>query len=88
MSSDDLNLGEPKQEAVFFYGLFLRGASLQQIRSDIGVPPSVLERWKRLASREPWVKPMVDRILNYRKHVLAIFDSLVFTEMKSPPTIQ
>ncbi len=88
MSSEDLNLGEPRQEAVFFYGLFLRGAPLQQIRSDISVPPQVLERWKRLAHREPWLKPMVDRILNYRRHVLAIFDSLVFREMKSPPTIQ
>jgi hypothetical protein len=88
MSSDDLNLGEPRQEAAFFYGLFLRGASLQQIRSDIGVPPQVLERWERLSHREPWLKPMVDRILNYRQHVLAIFDSLVFSEMKSPPTVQ
>jgi hypothetical protein len=88
MSSDDLNLGEPRQEAVFFYGLFLRGTPLQQIRSDICVPPHVLDRWKRLALHEPWLKPMVDRILNYRKHVLAIFDSLVFSEMKSPPTIQ
>lgn len=88
MTSEDLNLGEPRQEAVFFYGLFLRGTPLQKIRSDISVPPHVLDRWKRLALREPWLKPMVERILSYRKHVLAIFDSLVFSEMKSPHTLQ
>jgi hypothetical protein len=84
----DPNLAEPKQEAAFFYGLFLRGYPLQKLREDIDVPPHVLERWERLALRDPMYQGMVERILAYRKHVLAIFDSLVFKEMASPSQIQ
>ncbi len=84
----DNTLAEPQQEAAFFYGLFLRGQPLEKLRADIDVPPHILDRWRQLALREPWCKPMVERILNYRKHVLAIFDSLVFREMKSPYRVQ
>jgi hypothetical protein len=79
---------EPQHEAAFFYGLFLRGHPLQKLREDIDVPPRTLERWRREASRAPWVQPSIDRILSYRRHVLAIFDSLVFQEMDPPQTIQ
>jgi hypothetical protein len=79
---------EPRQEAVFFYGLFLRGHPLQKLREDIDVSPRVLERWQRLASRDPMYHGMVERILAYRKHVLAIFDSLVFKEMDTPARVQ
>jgi hypothetical protein len=78
----ETNWTEPRYEAAFFYGLFLRGAPLQKLREDIDVPPHVLERWQRLAVRDPWYRAMVDRVLTYRKHVLAIFDSLVFKEME------
>jgi len=84
MRLDETILGEPRQEAAFFYGLFLRGQPLQKLRADIGVPPHVLERWKRQAKHDPNSKPVVERILNYRRHVLAIFDSLVFREMVTP----
>lgn len=84
MQLDDARFAEPRQEAAFFYGLFLRGQPLQKLREDIDVPPHVLERWKRQAHRDPTAKPMVERVLNYRKHVLAIFDSLVFREMATP----
>ncbi len=79
---------EPRQEAAFFYGLFLRGHPLQKLRSDIDVSPQVLERWQRLALRDPMYHGMVERILTYRKHVLAIFDSLVFKEMDTPTRVQ
>ena len=79
---------EPRQEAVFFYGLFLRGHPLQKLREDIDVSPRVLERWQRMASRDPMYNGMVERILAYRRHVLAIFDSLVFQEMEPRETIQ
>jgi hypothetical protein len=82
------NLNEPKQEAVFFYGLFLRGHPLQKLRDDINVPPQVLERWQRLAVRDPWYRATAHRILSYRQHVLAIFDSLVFKEMGTPARLQ
>src|SRR4029077_14618208 len=80
----DNDLSEPRYEAAFFYGLFLRGYPLQKLREDIDVPPQVLERWKRLAMSDPWYQMTVQRILNYRKNVLAIFDSLVFQEIERP----
>lgn len=84
----EANLTEPKSEAVFFYGLFMRGHPLQKLREDIDVPREVLERWQRLALTDPWYQLTVDRVLAYRKHVLAIFDSLVFKEMAPTERIQ
>jgi hypothetical protein len=82
MEVNDNNLTEPKYEAAFFYGLFLRGYPLQQLRSDIDVPPRVLARWQRLAERDPMGYARAERMRAYRKNVLAIFDSLVFREME------
>ncbi len=84
----DTNLAEPQHEAAFFYGLFLRGHPLQKLRADIDVPPQILERWQRLALHDPWYQAMVERILIYRKHVLAIFDFLILQEMEAPPRLQ
>ena len=84
----DNTLAAPQYEAAFFYGLFLRGHPLQKLREDIDVPPKVVESWQRLARREPWAQMSIDRILSYRKHVLAIFDSLVFKEMEPSERIQ
>ena len=84
----DHNLAEPQHEAAFFYGLFMRGYPLQKLRSDIDVSPEVLQRWQRLALNDLWYQAMVDRILAYRKHVLAIFDSLVFQEMQPTARLQ
>ncbi|MBZ5514755.1 MAG: hypothetical protein LAN62_07905 [Acidobacteriia bacterium] len=84
----DHQLGEPRHEAAFFYGLFLRGHPLQKLREDIDVPPQVLARWEREARREPWAQTTRERILSYRKHVLAIFDSLVFQEMVPTERLQ
>lgn len=79
---------QPRQEAAFFYGLFMRGHPLQKLREDIDVPAQVLERWERLAMRDPMYHGMAERILAYRRHVLAIFDSLVFKEMDTPARVQ
>ena len=67
----------PQREAAFFYGLFLRGHSAEELRRDIEVPPAVLARWNREAEREPSLREMLHRVLRYRRHVLAIFESLV-----------
>lgn len=88
MSPVDTNLAEPRQEAVFFYGLFLRGYPVQKLRADIDVSPEVLERWQRLALQDPWYQAAVERMLTYRKEVLAIFDSLIFREMATPTQMQ
>src|SRR6201999_3934373 len=37
----------PQREAAFFYGLFLRGHSPDQLRRDIEVPQAVLLKWHR-----------------------------------------
>jgi hypothetical protein len=79
---------EPQEEAAFFYGLFLRGQPLQKLREDIDVPAHVLAHWQRLALRDPMYQGTVARILAYRKHVLAIFDSLVFREIGFPHRLQ
>jgi hypothetical protein len=71
----DLNF--PQREAAFFYGLFLRGHSAEQLRRDIEVPPAVLAKWDRDAEREPGLRDIFVRIVEYRRHVLAIFDTLV-----------
>lgn len=67
----------PQREAAFFYGLFLRGHSAEELRRDIEVPPHVLARWNREAEREPSLREVLERMVEYRRHVLAIFDSLI-----------
>jgi hypothetical protein len=70
----------PQREAAFFYGLFLRGHSADQLRRDIEVPPAVLAKWHREAEREPELRDILSRVVQYRRHVLAIFDTLVDSE--------
>jgi hypothetical protein len=67
----------PQREAAFFYGLFLRGHSAEELRRDIEVPAQVLARWHREAEREPSLREVLERMVEYRRHVLAIFDSLI-----------
>jgi hypothetical protein len=71
------DLDYPQREAAFFYGLFLRGHSAEELRRDIEVPPHVLARWQREAQREPGLRDVFDRMVEYRRSVLAIFESLV-----------
>jgi len=82
----ETSLQEPRYEAAFFYALFLRGYPLERLREDIDVSPKVLARWRRLAAGDPWYKATVERMFNYRKEVLAIFDSLVLRENHSTVT--
>ena len=72
----------PQREAAFFYGLFLRGHSAEELRRDIEVPASVLARWHREAEREPSLREVLERMVEYRRHVLAIFDSLIGFETR------
>jgi len=72
----------PQREAAFFYGLFLRGHAPDKLRRDIDVPPDVVARWEREAVNAPEARPVMDRILEYRRSVLAIFDSLVVTSSR------
>src|ERR1700739_2312903 len=78
-----VDLEYPQREAAFFYGLFLRGHSAEKLRQDIEVPPAVLAKWHREAEREPQLRDVFFRMLEYRRHVLAIFDTLVGSEIQN-----
>jgi len=67
----------PQREAAFFYGLFLRGHTADELRRDIAVPAAVLAKWDRETVREPTLRPLLERIVRYRRHVLAIFENLI-----------
>ena len=71
------DLAFPQREAAFFYGLFLRGHSPEQLRHDIEVPAAVLAKWHRDAEKEPQLRNVFARMVEYRRRVLAIFDSLI-----------
>ncbi len=73
----------PQREAAFFYGLFLRGHSAEQLRRDIEVPPAVLAKWHREAEHEPQLRDIFTRMVEYRRHVLAIFDTLVGSDTQN-----
>ncbi|HVM76077.1 MAG TPA: hypothetical protein VMT75_10570 [Candidatus Saccharimonadales bacterium] len=77
----------PQREAAFFYGLFLRGHPPEQLRRDIEVPAAVLAKWHRDAEREPQLRGVFIRMIEYRRHVLAIFENLIGSEQK-PGRIQ
>ncbi|HVB55638.1 MAG TPA: hypothetical protein VNE63_04275 [Candidatus Acidoferrales bacterium] len=67
----------PQREAAFFYGLFLRGHSAEELRRDIAVPAAVLAKWDRETGRDPQLRPLLERIVRYRQNVLAIFENLI-----------
>lgn len=77
----------PQREAAFFYGLFLRGHSAEELRRDIEVPQAVLLKWHRESERDPALRDVFTRMVDYRRHVLAIFESLVDTETR-PQRVQ
>ena len=81
------DLDFPQREAAFFYGLFLRGHPPEQLRRDIEVPATVLAKWHKDAEREPHLRGVFARMIEYRRHVLAIFESLIGSEQK-PGRIQ
>ena len=74
------DLTTPQREAAMFYGLFLRGHPLDRLRQDIDVPRPVLVKWMQARRYEPSFRDTLQRVYNYRKTVLAIFDELVLHE--------
>jgi len=77
---DDFDPLAPQREAAFFYGLFLRGHSLDTLRQDIDVPRGIIDKWVRAKDFQGPFRADLDRVYQYRKRVLAIFDGLVSNE--------
>ena len=80
---DDFDPLAPQREAAFFYGLFLRGHPLDSLRQDIDVPRPVVTRWANARDYQGVFRSDLDRIYEYRKRVLAIFDGLVSSDNAS-----
>lgn len=81
---DEFDPLAPQREAAFFYGLFLRGHSVETLRQDIDVPAAMLDKWLKARDFEESFRESLQRVYTYRKQVLAIFDGLVWNEQKRP----
>lgn len=66
-----------------FYGLFLRGHSADDLRKDIAISKETLSKWQ-LHYRDAGFREALQRIYEYRKQVLAIFDEMVTNERNMP----
>lgn len=84
MTVDEFDPLAPQREAAFFYGLFLRGHSVEALRQDIDVPRSMFEKWMRARDFETNFRESLEKVYAYRKQVLAIFDGLVLNEQNRP----
>ncbi len=63
-----------------FYGLFLRGHSLDSLRKDIDIPKPLVQKWMKAPRFENAFRDNLQRVYTYRKQVLAIFEELVGSE--------
>ena len=78
--NDEFDPLAPQREAAFFYGLFLRGHSLEALRQDIDIPPKLREKWQKARDFQPTFRADLERVYAFRKQVLAVFDALVQNE--------
>lgn len=76
----DDDLSSPQKEAAFFFGLFLRGHSADELRQDIDFPPKLMARWQRRHDPLAPSPAELQRLYDFRKRVLAIFNFLVSSE--------
>jgi hypothetical protein len=74
---DDSDPLAPQREAAFFYGLFLRGHPVEALRQDIDIPRPVIDKWAKARDYQGAFRADLDRVYQYRKQVLAIFEGLV-----------
>ena len=70
----------PQREAAIFYGMFLRGRSVDELRNEIDVSPKLFRRWMHAREYGPDFRSNLRQMYTYRKQVLAIFNSLITTE--------
>ncbi len=84
LARDEFDPLAPQREAAFFYGLFLRGHDVEELRQDIDVPRSMMDKWMKARDFEISFRENLQRVYSYRKQVLAIFDGLVSNESMRP----
>ena len=77
---DDFDPLASQREAAMFYGLFLRGHSVEALRRDIDIPKPLLQKWLSTPRFERGFHDNLKRVYQYRKQVLAIFEELVGSE--------
>jgi hypothetical protein len=70
----------PQREAALFYGLFLRGYPVEDLRQDIDIPRALLQKWMKSPVFEGRFRETLRGLYRYRKQVLAIFEQLVSNE--------
>ena len=78
--AEDFDPRSPHREAAFFYGLFLRGHSLEALRQDIDVSPKLLDKWMKAKDFQVEFRADLERVYQFRKQVLAVFEALVHME--------
>ena len=78
--ADDFDPLASQREAAMFYGLFLRGHSVEALRRDIDVPRKLAEKWLKAPHYDNSFRDNLKRVYSYRKQVLAIFEELVLSE--------
>jgi hypothetical protein len=78
---DDFDPLASQREAAMFYGLFLRGHSIDALRRDIDIPKPLVEKWLKAPRYESGFRDNLKRVYSYRKQVLAIFEELVHSEL-------
>ncbi len=79
-SGDESDPLAPQREAAMFYGLFLRGHSAEALRRDIELPRDLVEKLTSRQACEESFRESIQRIYQYRRKVLAIFDELILNE--------
>jgi hypothetical protein len=77
---EDLDPQAPQREAAFFYGLFLRGHSLDALRQDIDISPKLRAKWQKANDFQKEFRADLERVYIFRKQVLAVFEALVHHE--------
>jgi len=79
-AADDGDPLAPQREAAMFYGLFLRGHSAESLRRDIELPRDLVEKLTSRRTCEDSFRESIQRVYQYRRKVLAIFDELILNE--------
>ncbi|MDA1313991.1 MAG: hypothetical protein O2968_11695 [Acidobacteria bacterium] len=80
MQVENIEFHAPQREAALFYGMFLRGRSLDSLRHEIDVSPQLFHKWMRAREYDKGFRDDLTRMYSYRKRVLAIFESLVSSD--------